>query len=305
LWDDHHRIDLAGNAGEQFTDYAPALIHQQALKFMDENRSRPFFLYYPTTLPHAELIVPESELQPFRGKYDPEAPYAGAMPGDAQFREGPYGAQPEPHAAFAAMVTYLDRQVGELMSKLDELGIADNTVVIFTSDNGPHLEGGADPAFFDSNGPFKGYKRDLYEGGIRVPLLVRWPNKIMAGKEEQIAAAWDILPTCAAIAGVNAPGNIQGVSLVPTLQRRGKQLQHDYLYWEFHERSGSKAIRQGPWKLVCMQTLSLTDTKYELYNIQLDPEEKNDLASQYPERVETLKALLRKARVPAADFPFE
>jgi len=306
LWNNEQRVDLAGNAGDKFTDYAPALIHDEAIKFIDENRSNPFFLYYPTTLPHAELLVPDSCLAEFSGRFDPETPYNGTQPGGDHFREGPYGYQAKPHAAFAAMVTYFDRQVGALMLKLEQLGIADNTLVIVTSDNGPHLEGGADPDYFDSNGPFRGYKRDLYEGGIRVPFIVRWPGQIKPSQiTDQLAVAWDILPTCAEIARVNAPGNIQGISLLPTLRHQSRQKQHDYVYWEFQERGGAKAIRQGPWKLVCLQTLKPTESKFELYNVTDDPGEKNDLAAKYSDRVELMKKLLVRARVPAPDFPFE
>ena len=214
LWDNSRRIDLPGNAGDKNVTYAPDLIHEQALNFIAANRSKPFFLFYPTTLPHAELVAPAGELEEFRGKFNPEKPYEGAKPGDIHFREGPYASQPEPHAAFAAMVTHLDRQVGDIMKKLDDLGIADNTVVMLTSDNGPHLEGGADPEYFNSNGPFKGFKRDLYEGGIRVPFIIKWPGHVAAGsKSGQVAAAWDLLPTCASIAHTpQLPSPIQDLS---------------------------------------------------------------------------------------------
>lgn len=306
LWDNRSRIDLHGNSGDINNDYAPALIHQQALTFMEDNRDKPFFLYYPTTLPHAELVVPESELAPFRGKYNPEKPYDGAKPGDENFRKGPYGYQAEPHATFVAMVTYLDRQVGELMHKLDEMGIANNTVVIFTSDNGPHLEGGADPEYFDSNGPLRGFKRDLYEGGIRVPFIVRWPGKIAANvRSNSVAVAWDILPTCASLAAANVPPYIQGVSLVPVWLGRGQPGKHEYLYWEFHEGGGSKAVREGKWKLICKHTRTPAETTYELYDLEADPSEQNDVAATYSGKVESLKKLLAQARTPARDFPFE
>jgi arylsulfatase A len=306
LWDNSHRVELAGNSGNKNTDYAPDLIHEQALKFIASNRTKPFFLFYPTTLPHAELLVPEEELAPFRGKFNPETPYEGAKPGDARYREGPYSQQQEPHAAFAAMVTHLDRQVGDILKRLDELHLAENTVVILTSDNGPHLEGGADPDYFNSNGPFKGYKRDLYEGGIRVPFIVRWPGKIIAGtRSDQIAAAWDILPTCAALGHFKVPADIQGVSLLPTLLASGKQEQHQYLYWEFHENGGSKAIREGQWKLVCRHVVDPAKISYELYDIQADPSELNDLKDSQPERVEALKKRMTSARIPVREFPFE
>ena len=305
LWNNAQRVELTANSRDNFVDYAPELIHQQALKFMADNRDKPFFLYYPTTLPHAELLLPEAEMQAFRGKYEPEKPYEGVMPGGENFREGPYGYQATPHAAFAAMVSYLDRKVGELMSSLHELGIGSNTIVIFTSDNGPHLEGGADPDYFDSNGPFRGYKRDLYEGGIRVPFIVRWPGKIAPGSTSgQAVAAWDILPTCAELADIKTPTEIQGLSLARTLLG-GKAKQHEYLYWEFHERGGSKALRKGKWKLIGLHTLEPETTTYELYDISRDPGETNDLAASNPKIVAAMRRDMERSRLPARDFPFE
>ncbi|MGC3946167.1 MAG: sulfatase-like hydrolase/transferase [Chryseolinea sp.] len=306
LWSDRHRVDLPDNSGSATANYAPELIHQKALTFMEENKQKPFFLYYPTTLPHAELLVPEKEMAAFRGKFGPEKPYEGAKPGDTSYRQGPYSYQSEPHAAFAAMITILDQKVGELLKKLDDLGIADNTLVLFTSNNGPHLEGGADPDYFDSNGPLRGYKRDLYEGGIRVPLIVRWKGKIAPGRSvNEVAAAWDILPTFADVAGVSKPPDIQGHSLLPMLLGKGKQLAHEYLYWEFHEGGGTKAVRKGRWKLVSRNVLDPTRTTFELYDIETDISEAHDLASTRPKEVESLKKLMNNARIPVSDFPFE
>jgi arylsulfatase A-like enzyme len=218
LWDNQHKVMLKGNEGDKFSEYAPDLIHQKALKFMELNKDKPFFLYYPNTIPHAELLLPERNLQEFRGKLLPEKSFKGAEPGDPGFRIGAYGTQPESHAAFAAMVTLLDKQVGDILDKLKELGLDKNTLVIFSSDNGPHLEGGADPDYFDSNGPLKGYKRDLYEGGIRVPMIARWPGKIEpATKTDLISAFWDVMPTLADLIGAEITGNIDGISFLPTL----------------------------------------------------------------------------------------
>ena len=177
-------------------DYAPDLIHKQALLFIEKNKSKPFFIYYASTIPHAELMVPEKYLAKFRGKFPPEKKFKGTDAGAKGFRTGPYGSQAETHAAFAAMITLLDKQVGELLAKLKELGLDKNTIVLFSSDNGPHLEGGADPDYFDSNGPLRGYKRDLYEGGIREPMIVWWPGKIKKGATtNHLSAVWDVLPT--------------------------------------------------------------------------------------------------------------
>jgi arylsulfatase A-like enzyme len=306
LWENRHRVELNGNSGSKTGDYAPDLIHRQALAFMEDNKDKPFFLFYPTTLPHAELLVPEEEIESFRGRYNPEKAYEGARPGDDKYRLGPYSYQAEPHAAFAAMITILDRKVGELMKKLDELHIADNTLVIFTSDNGPHLEGGADPDYFDSNGPLRGYKRDLYEGGIRVPFIVRWRKTIAPGKRTSaLAAAWDILPTLAALSGVHPPPDVQGHSLVSLLTGKGVLPSREYLYWEFHEGGGAKAIRKDRWKLVCRNVLDPTKTSYELYDLDNDLSEEHDVAATHPKELEKLKSLMARARIPAVDFAFE
>ena len=162
LWDNQQQVILEGNQGDRFETYAPDQIHQQALRFIEEHKDHPFFLFYPSTIPHAELLLQEENIKAFRGKLLPEKSFKGAEPGDENFRLGAYGTQEESHAAFAAMVTLLDKQVGEVLDKLKTLGLDQNTLVIFSSDNGPHLEGGADPDYFDSNGRLRGYKRDVY-----------------------------------------------------------------------------------------------------------------------------------------------
>lgn len=172
LWHNHEKVYLTGNKGTGRETYAPAAIHERALAFMEEQQEGPFFLYYPSIIPHAELFAPEGYLARFRGLFLPEKSFEGTDSGE-HFKKGRYGSQAEGHAAFAAMVTYLDDQVGEILAKLDELGISENTLVLFSSDNGPHQEAGADPDYFDSNGPYRGIKRDLYEGGIRVPFIAR------------------------------------------------------------------------------------------------------------------------------------
>uniref|UniRef100_UPI0025931038 sulfatase-like hydrolase/transferase n=1 Tax=Carboxylicivirga marina TaxID=2800988 RepID=UPI0025931038 len=171
---------LEANAGQKTGIYAPNLIHDKTLKFIEDHKDESFFCYVPSIIPHAELFAPEEYMEKFRGKYDPEHAYKGLDKGKG-FRKGRYGSQPESHAAFAAMVTLLDDQVGEIVDKVEELGLSDNTLIIFTSDNGPHKEGGAQPDYFNSNGAYKGYKRDLYEGGIRVPFIASWPGQIKAG----------------------------------------------------------------------------------------------------------------------------
>jgi arylsulfatase A-like enzyme len=306
LWDNQEKVILEKNTGDAFAQYAPELIHQRALQFIEKNKDKPFFLFYPNVIPHAELLLPEENLAQFRGKFLPEKVYKGAEPGSPGFREGPYGSQPESHAAFAAMVTLLDKQVGEVLSKLKELGIDKNTIVMFTSDNGPHLEGGADPDYFDSNGPLKGYKRDLYEGGIREPMIAWWPGKIEAGStNDHISAFWDVMPTIADLAGVEAPENIDGISFLPSMLQQDGQKQHDYLYWEFHEQGGRKALRKGNWKLVQYNVFDPEKTTTELFDLSKDIGEENNVAADHPEIVAEMLELMHSARVESEAFPFE
>ncbi|NCB07387.1 MAG: arylsulfatase [Bacteroidia bacterium] len=305
LWDNDQKVVLEENSGDQFGIYAPHLIHDRALQFIEKNKDKPFFLFYPNIIPHAELLLPEENLAEFRGKLLPEKEFKGAEPGSEGFREGSYGTQPEGHAAFAAMVTLLDKQVGEVLAKLKELGLEKNTLVIFSSDNGPHLEGGADPDYFDSNGPLKGYKRDLYEGGIRVPMIAFWEGKIVAGStSDHISAFWDFLPTAAELAGIETPENNDGISYLPTLTGE-QQTPHDYLYWEFHEKGGRQAVRKGDWKLVRYDVFNPEKTTTELYNLANDTGEENNVAAENPKLVNELLVLMNSSRVDSEDFPFQ
>jgi arylsulfatase A-like enzyme len=305
LWDNHTKVILEENSGDNFEVYAPELIHNRALQFIEKNKDKPFFLFYPNIIPHAELLLPEENLAAFRGKFLPEKEFKGAEPGDPDFRIGGYGTQPEGHAAFAAMVTLLDQQVGEVLAKLKELGLEKNTIVLFSSDNGPHLEGGADPDYFDSNGPLKGYKRDLYEGGIREPMIAWWPGKIEAGtKTDHLSAFWDVMPTLAELAGVEPPENIDGISFLPTLLSQEGQKQHEYLYWEFHERGGRKALRKGNWKLVQYDVLNPEKTTTELYDLSTDIGEENNVANEHPDVVKELLELINAARTESEVFTF-
>lgn len=304
LWDNQEKYRLKGNEGQQTEEYAPHTIHEKALSFIEANKDTSFFLFYASPIPHAELFAPETDMEKYRGKYLPENDYEGVDDGD-RYRTGPYGSQPESHAAFVAMVDILDRQVGELMAKLKTLGLDDNTLVLFTSDNGPHLEGGADPDFFDSNGPLKGYKRDLYEGGIRVPLIARWPGKVKAATtSDHVSAFWDLMPTLAALTGQTIDADLDGVSYLPTLLGEETQAQHDYLYWEFHSQGGRVALRQGNWKLVRYNVGKETPRPFELYDLSQDVGEENDLASEYPDKVVAMAALMQGARTESEVFQF-
>jgi arylsulfatase A-like enzyme len=305
LWDNSKKVEIPENSGEKSGVYAPELIHLRALQFIERNKDKPFFLFYPNIIPHAELLLPEENLAEYRGKFQPEKAFKGTEPGDENFREGGYGTQPESHSAFAAMVTLLDKQVGEILAKLKELGLEKNTLVIFSSDNGPHQEGGADPDYFDSNGPLKGYKRDLYEGGMRVPMIAFWEGKIVAGStSDHISAFWDFLPTAAEIAGVQTSENTDGISYLPTLLGK-EQKQHDHLYWEFHELKGRQAVRKGDWKLVRYNVFEPGNTTTELYNLKTDIGEQNNVAEKHPEVVNELLELMKTARTETTDFPFE
>jgi arylsulfatase A-like enzyme len=205
------------------------------------------------------------------------------------------------------MVDYLDMQVGEIVAKLKELGVYENTLIIFTSDNGPHMEGGADPDYFDSNGPLKGYKRDLYEGGIRVPMIAVWNGKIVPGTEtDHPSAFWDIFPTFAKITGAKTPEDIDGISFLPTLLgNKNEQEKHEYLYWEFHERGGRKALRKGDWKLVQYNVFDPEITTTELYNLSTDLGEENNVAGEQPDLVKELMEIMNAARTESEVFTFE
>lgn len=305
LWHNDKKIALEGNQDKGENEYAPYLIHKRALDFIKENSDTTFFMWYTSVLPHAELKVPETELMKFVGRpeMDVEKSYAGCDDGE-YYKNGGYGSQKYTHAAFATMVSILDKQVGEICAVLDSLGIADNTIIVFASDNGPHLEGGADPEFFDSNGELRGYKRDLYEGGIRVPLIVKWNNVVEGNtKSDHISAFWDFLPTMADVIDAEVPRNIDGVSFLPELTGQGKQKEHDFLYWEFHENNGRQAIRKGDWKAVKYDVHN--DGKIELYNLKTDASEKFDMADKYPEKVAELDSLMKVSRTDSDLFEFQ
>jgi arylsulfatase A-like enzyme len=307
MWHNQEKVMLEGNTGTQTGVYGPEIIHEHAMKFLEENKDKPFFMYYPSIIPHAELFAPEEYMEKYRGKFAPEKNYDGVDAGEKGFRNGAYGSQPESHAAFAAMIDYLDMQVGEIIAKLKELGVYENTLIIFTSDNGPHMEGGADPDYFDSNVPLKGYKRDLYEGGIRVPMIAVWNGKIVAGSEtDHISAFWDVFPTVAEISGASAPEDIDGISFLPTLLGNEKeQKEHEFLYWEFHERGGRQAVRKGNWKLVRYNVLDPEKTTTELYNLSTDLGEENNVAEQHPEIVNELSEIMKNARTESEVFTFD
>ncbi|UMB59563.1 arylsulfatase [Lutibacter sp. A80] len=305
LWHNQTKVMLEGNSGDKTEDYAPEIIHEQALSFIEKNKDTTFFMYYPSIIPHAELVAPEVYMEMFRGKLLPENKYKGKDYGDKSYKMGGYASQDEPHTAFAAMVYLLDKQVGEIRKKIEDLGIADNTIIIFTSDNGPHKEGGADPIYFNSNGDLRGFKRDLYEGGIRVPMIATWPGKIKANTiSNHMSAFWDFLPTACEIAEVSTPENIDGISFLPELLEK-EQESHEYLYWEFLERGGRQAVRLDNWKGVRLKMSDNPNATIELYNLTNDIGEQNNVADKNPEIVKKISEIMDKEHTYSKEYSFK
>jgi hypothetical protein len=291
LWHNGQKVILPENDNGAFGAYSQDLIQEHALRFMEDHKDQPFFMYVPCILPHAELLVPEdSIIQKFRGLY-PETPFKGTDDGP-NFRTGGYCSQAEPKATFAAMVYRLDVYVGQIVEKLKELGLDENTLIFLTSDNGPHLEGGADPDFFNSNGIYRGYKRDLYEGGIRVPMIAMWKSRITSGTESDlISTFWDMMPTFSEIIGTSEKQG-DGLSILPTLTRIGAQKQHPHLYFEFLEQGGKQAVRKGNWKLIHLNVQR--QSVYELYNLAADPSEVHNVIESYPDIAREMKSIMEK-----------
>lgn len=288
LWKDGRIHWIKENADGAEKAYSHDLIAEEALKFIRANKDRPFFLYVPFTIPHVALQVPEDSLAEYRGRW-PDPPYDG--------KKG-YIPHAHPRACYAGMVTRMDKDVGRIMATLKKLGLDDNTLVMFSSDNGPTYAGGADSAFFESAGPLRGLKGSVWEGGIRVPFIARWPGKIEPGSEtEQVTAFWDFLPTCAELLDVKAPLGLDGVSILPTLLARPRrQKQHEHLYWELR---GQRAARKGKWKAVRLKP----DQKTQLFDLDADVGEQNDLATEHPEILVQMDEILEKGRTPSEVFP--
>ncbi len=291
LFHNREQVELDGQT------YSHDLIMDHALQFIRSNKDQPFFCYMPVTIPHAAMHVPERYVAPFREKFP-------------QFEDtiGRYAGPPvkNPVAAFAGMMTKLDEDVGRVLDLLKQLEIEDRTLVLFTSDNGPHHEGGHQPEFFDSNGPLTGLKRSLTEGGIRVPLIARWPGKIKAGTEtDHISAFWDFLPTACQLAGVQPPENLDGISYLPTLLGRVQdQQQHDYLFWEFYEQGGKRAVRMGRWKGIQENVKKEPDGPIRLYDLDTDLQEQHDLSGEHPELVAKVKQLFEQSHTPSEIFSY-
>jgi arylsulfatase A-like enzyme len=288
VWRGKEKVMLEGNHPAQKTgQYTHDLFTRESLNFIREHKDTTFFLYMAYTVPHYELTVPEDSKAPYIGQGWPERP----------MKAGHYHHDPEGNTTYAGMVSRLDRDVGQVMALLKELGLDENTLVIFTSDNGPVYDNG----FFNSNGPFRGMKRDLYEGGIRVPFAARWPGTIPAGSQsDHVSAFWDFLPTACAVAGIEPKAKTDGISYLPTLLGKPEEQQaHAHLYWEFNENQGPlQAVRMGDWK-----GISLYEKPFEVYNLAADPGETTNLASQHPEMVQQLKSLIAQSRTEHPEFP--
>jgi len=309
LWRNDQRVALEGNdRGLTGRHYSHDLIEAEALQFIRENKSKPFFLYAAFTIPHLALQVPQDSLAEYVGKWD-DPPYDG---------KNGYLPHPTPRAAYAAMVTRLDRSVGRIAALLNELNLDERTLVIFTSDNGgafgevtkdfqfkPGRLGGTDYAFFGSTGPFRAFKGSVYEGGVRVPFIARWPGRIKAGALSELPAVfYDALPTLCDLAGVKPPRNTDGLSILPTLLGKGRQAKHEFLFWDFNGYGGQQAVRLGDWKGV-RRNLQLGETGIELYNLATDVGEQRDAAAQHPEIVRRMAEIMRREHTPSDAFPIK
>lgn len=308
LWRNDQKVTLEGNArGLTGKHYSHDLIEAEALRFIRDNRDKPFFAYVPFTIPHLALQVPEDSLAEYAGKWDDPA-YDG---------KSGYLPHPTPRAAYAAMVTRMDRGIGRIFSLLKELGLDDNTLVMFSSDNGgafgavskdfdfqPGRMGGTDYVFFNSTGNSRAFKGSIYEGGIRVPFIARWPGKIKAGTVSHLPAVfYDLMPTLCEAAGVPASKESDGLSFLPTLLGK-TQKKHEFLYWDFGGYGGQQAVRAGDWKAL-RRNLHRGNLRTELYNLAQDPGEQLDLAEKHPEVVKRLEKIMAEQHQPSAIFPIK
>ena len=291
LWKNTERYSLKNiqspvdGVAETKLEYSPDLMLREALAFLETSREQPFFLYFASTLPHTN-----NELGRVTGN-------GMEILDDAPYHERDWPQQQKNHAA---MITRLDRDVGRLLEKLHELNLDDNTLVLFTSDNGPLNEGGGNAEFFHSSGPFRGHKRDLTDGGIRAPTIIRWPGQITAGTDcAEPCANWDLFPTFAEITGGTIPNALDGVSLLPLLKHPQHRLPSRFLYWEFHERGFSQAVRYEQWKAIRLKP----SAALELYDVVGDPGETQNVAASHPDLIRTLETYLRTARTSSAEFP--
>jgi arylsulfatase A-like enzyme len=288
LYENTRRIEFPENKLHTGSHYDLDLYTEKALAHLDaQSAEKPFFLLLSIPVPHASVNLPEE-----------------SIPGKP-VKHPHYTRVADPKQSYAGLMARIDKTVGALTDKLREKGLLDNTIVIFTSDNGPHSEGGYQPAMLKSAGELRGHKRDLYEGGIRVPFIAHWPASIKPGRTSSHPSAfWDFLPTVCALTGIAAPDDIQGLSYLPTLIDKQGQAAHEHLYWELNEQDGRHALRAGDWKIVRYDLNKKPAGAIELYNLREDPSETTDLAGKHPDVLEKLTAMLEKARVPCPLFPW-
>ncbi|WPU92712.1 arylsulfatase [Mucilaginibacter sabulilitoris] len=288
IWRNNDKVMLPGNnPAKHIGKYSNDMFTEEAITYIKDHRNTPFFLYLPYTTPHNELTVPEDSKKQYENLGWPERP----------MKVGHYYHDPEGNTAYAGMVSRLDSYVGQILAQLKKQGIDNNTLVIFTSDNGP----GFDNGFFDSNGPFRGGKLSLYEGGLREPFAARWPGKIKPGSVSDHASAfWDFLPTACEVAGIKPTIKTDGISYLPALLGNNKQQkEHEYFYWEVNETRGPiQAILKGDWK-----GISTYEKPFELYNIKTDVKETTNLADKYPDVVDSIKKQMRAIRTDNPEFP--
>ena len=283
--------DMASYSKFNLNDYAPDVMQNEVLSFIEDNKDKPFFMYYATPIPHLPLQAPQKWVDYYVNKFRDEEPLVKAS----------YYPNRYPHAAYAAMISYLDEQVGELVAKLKELGIYENTLIIFTSDNGPtYID--ADTKWFESAKPFQTKtgrtKGHLYEGGIRVPMIAAWPDKIKAGSEtNHLSAFWDVMPTLCDIANVPSPAITDGLSFLPVLLG-DNQTNREYLYWEFAGYGGQQAVRMGPWKAI-RKDIKKGNLEIELYNLERDIREENNVAAKNPEIIGIVEEIMKKEHSPS------
>ncbi|WP_044122724.1 arylsulfatase [Segatella baroniae] len=302
--DDNIAHPMFGRDYRKRTAYSADLIHRRALQWLDAQDGRkPFFGVFTYTLPHAELVQPDDSLvEAYKKKFFTDRTWGGQ-------ENSRYNAVEHTHAQFAAMITRLDAYVGQIMAKLEEKGLADNTLVIFTSDNGPHEEGGADPTFFGRDGKLRGLKRQCYEGGIRIPFIARWPGRIAAGTVNDLQVAfYDLMPTFCELTGVKnyvrkyankalPVDHFDGVSFAPTLLGKNEaQQRHEYLYWEFAE-TDQIGVRMGDWKLIVVKGTP------RLYDLSVDLHEDNDIADRHPDIVRKMVEIIKREHVDNPLFP--
>jgi arylsulfatase A len=280
LWRNREKVPLPGNLNGKQEQYSHDLITEEALQFIDRNKNNPFFLYVPYTIPHTKFQIPDL---------------------------GPYADKPwkKNHKIQAAMITRMDRDIGRIIDLLKQHNLDENTLIIFTSDNGPH---GVDGSLkqFTAAGPLRGQKRDLYEGGIRIPMIARWPGRIKPGSiSRHITCFQDILPTFIELANAPSPQSTDGISILPTLLEKGNQKTHPYLYWEFYEQKGKRAVRWGDWKGIQLDIHKHPENPIELYNLKSDLSESNNVAAQHSEIVQKIREIFNEAHTPSTLFQFD